>query len=372
MKLFFKIALLVTVTAVWIGCEGDYRRKAVGGLGEAVVVMDSAHFDSETADAIRNTFGRYVRTLPTAEPFFNLRFREIQNNEQLEQLKRNKNLIIAAPVDDTTNVGRFIRALLSDEVEESVRNGESFAFPLEDRWYRDQWTLILTAPDDSSLAEQIHNSEKTLTNNLLEKEFSRWREEIYDRGEQVHLSDSLWSEHGWRIRVQHDWVKNVDTTFTENGETHHFLTMRRSLPNNDRWLWVWWQDNVTDITHIDDDWINARRDSLMEEFMRGTRDSSYITTEYRRPVETESFEMNGDIAYETLGTWQMTHDAMGGPFVNMTIYDEDTQRLFMLEFGQFAPKYNKLRFVRQFRTMLRTFESDSTWEAPGNQEMAGN
>lgn len=372
MKSFITISLLLTVTVLWTACEGDYRQKAVGGFGEAVVLMDSSRFESETADAIRNTFGRGVRTLPNVEPLFDLRFREVRNNEQLEQLKRSRNLIVAAPIDDTTNVARFIRAMLSDEVEESVRRGEAFAFPLENRWYRDQWTMILTAPGDSALAEHIRNAEKTLTKNLLEREFVRWHEEIYDRGEQVHLSDSLWAEYGWKLRVQHDWVKRVDTTYTQNGETNHFLTMRRSLPSNDRWFWAWWKEDVRDIMHIDNNWINAKRDSLMEEFIRGTRDSSYVTTEYRRPVETESFDMNGYIAYETLGTWQMTHDAMGGPFVNMTIYDEDTHRLFMLEFGQFAPKYNKRRFVRQFRAMLRTFESDSTWQSSGSKAMAGN
>lgn len=372
MQSFLKISLLLIMVTIWIGCEGDYRRKAVGGLGEAVVVMDSSQFKSETADAIHDTFGKYLRTMPNAQPMFDLRFRDIQNNDQLEQIKRNRNLIIAAPIDDTTNVGRFIRAMLSDEVEESVREGESFAFPLQDRWYRDQWTVILTAQNDSVLAEQIRNSEETLTSRLMQKEFDRWKEEIYDRGEQVQLSDSLWNDYGWKIRIQHDWVKHIDTTYTEDGDTHHFLTMRRSLPNNDRWFWVWWQEDFTEITKVDNDWINTKRDSLMKEFIRGTRDSSYVTTEYRRPIETESFELNGNIAYETLGTWQMTHDAMGGPFVNMTIYDEDNRRLFMLEFGQFAPKYNKRRFVRQFRTMLRTFESDSVWTASENQAVVEN
>lgn len=372
MKSILKLSLLLIIFATWIGCEGDYRRKAAGGLGEAVVVMDSAQFESNTADAIHNTFGKYLRTMPNAEPRFDLRFRDILNNNQLEQIKRNKNIIVAAPIDDTTNVGGFIRALLSDEVEESVRQGESFAFPLHDRWYRDQWTLILTAPNDSVLAENIENSEKTLVNSLMQKEFGRWKEEIYDRGEQFQLADSLWAEHGWRMRIQHDWVKNIDTTFTENGQTIHFMTLRRELPSNSRWFWAWWKEDVKDITHIDNNWINAKRDSLMEEFIRGSRDSSYVTTEYRRPVETESFEMDGNFAYETLGIWRMTHDAMGGPFVNMTIYDRDTSRLFMLEFGQFAPKYNKRRFVRQFRTMLRTFESDSTWNTPENLSMAEN
>jgi len=369
MNSFLKTTLLLIIVAAWFGCNGDYRQEASGAIDQVFVVMDSTQFNSQTADTIRNTFGRYMQTLPNAEPMFDLNFQDFKNNSQLNRLKQYKNVIVAAPIDDSTNTARFIRALLSDKVEQQVRDGKVFAFPLHDKWYQNQWTLILTAPSDSALAKQIHNSGETLTNNLMDKNFARWRGQIYDRGEKTQLEDSLWNNHGWKIRIQHDWYKNVDTTYTHNGETNHFLTMHRQLPSNDRWFWVWWK-KTDNINYLDNDWINAKRDSLMEKWVRGSRDSSYVTTEYRRPVNTTSFKYDGDLAYETLGTWRMTHDAMGGPFVNMAVYDEGTHRLFLLEFGQFAPKYKKRRFVRQFRAMLRTFKIDSTWKGNTKKPVA--
>jgi hypothetical protein len=371
MESLFKKVLFLLLVVIWVGCEGDYRQKARGSFGEVVVLMDSSDFESQTADAIRETYGRWIQTMPGNPPKFDLKFRDFNSNEQLEELKRYKNLLIAAPIDDSTNVGKFVRALLSDEVEENVRNGNSFAFPLDDQWYRDQWSIILTAPGDSILAEKIKNSEEILTKSLIDKELDRWVLEVYDSGEQFVLEDSLWQNHGWKIRIQHDWEKNIDTTYSENGEVNHFLTMRRPLPNNDRWFWAWWKE-VDNINHVDDEWINAKRDTLMEKWIRGTRDSSYVTTARNRPHSTETFRMDGNMVYETLGIWTMTHDAMAGPFANFTIYDQQTGRLFMLEFAQFAPKYDKRRFVRQFRAMLRTFESDSTWQENTNKTVAEN
>jgi hypothetical protein len=372
MRTFLKISTLLLIAIIWVACEGDYRQKARGGFGEAVVIMDSTQWTSETANAIRETYGRSIMTLPTPEPLFNLRFRDFTTNDEQERLKRFKNVIIAAPINDSTNTAKWIRALLSDDVESQVRNGETFAFPLQNHWYKDQWTMVLTAPSDTALARQIDNSEKKLTDNLLNKEFQRWNEEVYEQGEKVELADSIWTNHGWKIRIQHDWLKNIDTTYTENGEESHFLTMRRVLPENNRWFWAWWKDDVKDISYLDNNWINTKRDSLMKTWIRGSRDSSYVTTEYRRPVETEVFEMNGDLTHETLGTWRMTNDAMGGPFVNLTIYDDEADRLYMLEFGQFAPKFEKRRFVRQFRMMLRSFSIDSTWQGPMNKPVEGN
>jgi len=264
-----------------------------------------------------------------------------------------------------------MRALLSDDVEQQVRNNESFAFPIKDQWYRDQWLMLLSAPSDSALAQQIRNSQETLIDNLIDKELQRHTLQIYDRGEQFALEDSLWQNHGWNIRVQHDWVKNLDTTYIDNGEQAHFLTMRRPLPENDRWFWAWWK-KVENINDVDDEWINTKRDSLNRQWIRGSREKSYVTTAYNRPHETETFRMDNDLVYETLGVWTMTNDAMAGPFVNFTIYDKETSRLFMLEFAQFAPKYNKRRFVREFRAMLRTFESDSTWQGNTNRAVAEN
>ncbi|NGP86979.1 DUF4837 family protein [Fodinibius halophilus] len=373
MKEIGKVASILLLTVIWIGCEGDYRQKASGSFGQVIVVMDSADFESNTAEALRQTFGGWTQTIPGKPPRFDLSFRDFDSNEQLDRLKKFRNIIIAAPIDDSTNVSEFMRALLSDDVERKVRDGEAFAFPLKDQWYRDQWLLLLSAPSDTALATQIKNSQKTLVDNLIDKELNRWTAEIYERGEQFALEDSLWQNHGWKIRVQHDWIKSIDTTYTDNGDQANFLTMRRPLPNNDRWFWAWWK-KVDNINHVDDSWINTKRDSLNKKWFEGSsnRRDSYVTTAYKRPHETETFRMNGNFVYETRGVWRMTEDAMAGPFVNFTVYDKETSRLFMLEFAQFAPKYDKRKFVRQFRAMLRTFESDSTWQANSQKSMATN
>lgn len=356
MKSTLKSLLAFTlITLFVVSCGGDYRKRAQGQMGHVVVVMDSASWQSKTADAIRNTFGKEMETLPNLEPRYDLKFVDFSSREKLDQLKQMKNIIFAAPIDQKSDVGNFVRAILSDPIKERVRSGENFAFPLENKWYRDQWTLILTSTNDSTLAQKIENSGTSLVDNLDKVERRRWTEDIYERGEKVGIEDSLWDNHGWKIRVQHDYQLHIDTT--------NFVTLRRYMAKNDRWIWAWWKNDVTDISMVDKDWINHMRDSLMEKWVRGTRDSSYVTTEYRRPVKTRTYMMNGYYTYETRGTWRMTNDFMGGPFVNYTIYDEDTHRLFMVEFSQFAPKYDKRRFVRQFEAMGHTFRADSTYNA---------
>ncbi|MEX0773330.1 MAG: DUF4837 family protein [Balneolales bacterium] len=353
MKNTLTVTLLLLFLGGLVACESDFRRPAQGSFSEVLVVMDSTQWNSSTADAIRETFGSEIMTLPRPEERYDLRFMTLRTNNDLEFAKRHKNAIFVAPIDEESNVGSYIRATLSEDVKDRVRREQNFAFPLENRWYSNQWTLILSSSDDEKLASKIRASEQLLVGNLNEVEIERWKRDIYRRGEQVNLSDSLISEHGFSIRVQHDYSLNIETT--------DFVSLRRPMVENDRWIWVWWKEGVENIDHVDADWINAKRDSLQEKYIRGSRDSSYVQTEYRRPVETTLTQLNGRDAFETRGTWRMENDLMGGPFLNYTIYDDVQNRLYIMEFAQFAPRHSKRRFVYQFEAMANTFDTDSTF-----------
>jgi len=343
-------------------CRGDYRQKAVGPVDEVIVVMDSDQWESETAEAIRESFGRLIKTMPLPrEPIYKLTFKDFKSNSELEQLKGFRNIIVAAPLGDVTNVAQLVSGMLSSDIRERVQQEKSFAIPLQNHWARDQWTMILTSVSDEKLADKIRKHENDLVSHLMEREFRQRTEQIYRKGEQVALADSLWENHGWRVRLQHDYVQLFDSI--------QLVMFRRYLPDNNRWIWAWWQDNVEHSDAINPGWINATRDSLMEILVQGERDGSHVVTDYRQPVETREIDTSSRLTgFETMGVWRMTNDFMGGPFVHFIYYDPETRRLFMVEYAQFAPRVSKRRFIRQFQAMGRTFESDSTWNERKNAD----
>lgn len=347
------VGLLIVLFGAVIACEGDYRKNAVGPLSEVLIVMDSTMWDSQTAQALRETFGGEIFTLPRPEQRYDLRFQSLRTQRDLDRAQSHRSVIFASPINDRNHTAGFMRSTLSDDILERIRDGRNFSFPLRDRWYRDQWTLFLSASSDEELARKIRENEQSLLNSLNQVEITRWQHQIYRRGEQRNVADSLLANHGFSIRVQHDYIVNVDTT--------GFVTMRRFLPDNDRWIWFWYSDEIASREEFDavsQEWINETRDAILERRIRGTRSQSYVQTEYRRPIETRKMMLNGHIAYETRGTWQMINDLMGGPFLNYMIWDEDNQRVIMMEFAQFAPRYNKRRFVYQFEGMAHTLVID--------------
>ncbi len=361
-SLFIAVALVITLFLA--NCDFEqYRGEAVGAFGDVIVIMDSTRYESQTAEAIRSTFGRYIYTIPDAPRRYDLRFRSFATNSQLERLQQFKNIIIAAPIDAESNAGELIRTLLGQNAEQAVRAGNQFAFIRQGVWYDNQWVLILTAPSDEALASRIQQEGERLTESLLQKELQRWIVQVYDRGEQFEIEEHLWQDYGWMIRVKHDWYSHLDTTYVENGTTKHFFTLQRITRENDRRFWAWWVNQPVDLDTLTVEGIYDLRDQITRQWIRGSEPNAYSAIEFRRPVITDTLTIDGHTAYETLGTWRLVNAAMGGPFVNMLIYDEETERLFMLEFFQFAPDVDQRPYVRQFRAMLRTFESDSTFSA---------
>src|SRR5690554_6925404 len=110
----FKILSICSIIAALFltACSGDYRELADGNTREMVVVMDSTKWNGEVGEAIRETFGKLVFTLPNPEPNYNLIFRDFRTQTQLDRIKRHKNLLFVATIDEQTGTGNQVRGFL--------------------------------------------------------------------------------------------------------------------------------------------------------------------------------------------------------------------------------------------------------------------
>lgn len=344
--------LFIFFTFLSVGCSGDFRPTAKGELDTIIVIADTTQPNSsDLYEALMETFGRPLETVPSYEPTYRIIIENPATEQELERFKERTNVIIAAPLDENSNPGSLLRSMLNEELEGQVRSNEAFAFPIKELWAKNQWILLLSSTTHEELAGHIRNNGEQLIQRLIDSELDRRVEEIYGKGEQTVLSDSMLQKYGWSVRMQHDYFQTMDTT--------QFVQFKRILADNERWMWAWWADDFVDPGQITPEWINTTRDDLMKRYIQGRREGSYIQTEYRRVVNTTRIEHESLLAFETLGTWRMENDFMGGPFVNFVYYDADASILYMIEYGQFAPNVGKRRFVRQFRTMGRTFTTET-------------
>ena len=71
-----------------------------------------------------------------------------------------------------------------------------------------------------------------------------------------------------------------------------------------------------------------------------------------RPIVADTVNLGGRFAIETRGTWRMTGDLMGGPFVSYAFYDEDQGRFYLIDGMVYAPNDAKREFLRRFNDVV--------------------
>ena len=362
--LFAVAALFAAALGVLAGCEAVAgQARAVGDVEEITVVTDSATWEGPVGEAIRAELGRPIATLPGNQGAFKLNVQPL-TQRFFDQLKLRRAVVFAAPVDAEGEIGDFIRARLGEGGVEQVRAGGVAAFNLRpDLWARDQLVVIATASSERELAREFLQRGPALREafNALARENTT--REMFSRLRQEDLEQELLASQGYRVQVQHDYVRVQDTTASAGGLDGQFVRYRRVLSDTWRDFFVFAVDGVETLPPPAE--VDRITNDLLETFARGTLDSSYVQTDDQRPETTDAAEIAGRPARETRGFWYMTNDVMGGGYVRYAFVDPETDRLYVYYGMVFAPdrRLDKRAFLRQMEAVAYTFRTEADLEA---------
>lgn len=344
-----------------VGCEGDYRPRAIGKEGEVTVVMDSSLWTGEVGDALRENITPWIETLPVTERYFEIRHMELTSERTYNRIQKLKNVIIVGALSDSTNETRFLRRRLTDQAEQAVMDGQTAVVAKPNLWRRSQRIYYVTAATSDGLVQALENQGRNIRSTFKEVTLERMKREMYEDERQVGLEDSLMNRHGFAVNLQSDYLVAIDSV----SESRGFVWLRRLLAKTRREFFVYYVDDMSP-DEITPEWIYETRDSLTRKYMQGNV-SGFARIDYRRPLETRQISFLDRYAYDSQGLWYMVTPTEtegkfqpiggGGPFVNYTFYDQATDRVYMLDGSVFAPGFDKLQFVRQMEVMARTFRT---------------
>jgi hypothetical protein len=348
----------VLIVAVLIGCgSSDFRPKAVGEEGEIVIVMDSTDWSGSIGEAIKETIGQFIGTLPAPERQFDLRQVDLVTERDLEMARRQKNVIFVASLSDTTNEARYIKNVFDSTAQQAIRDGGGAAVARRDIFRRDQQIYYITGTDEADVVNVIHSRSDELSRAFNDITRQRLSEDMFDRGRQVEVEEYLMDTHDFAVNVQHDYLVAVDTT--------NFVWLRRILPETWRSLFVYYVEDANPAV-LTPEWIYNTRDSLTRRYVQGNL-GGWVEVDRReiQPLENENIDFLGRYGYETRGLWQMlglgngeiVQFGMGGPFLNYTFYDRGSGRIYMIDGMVFAPGYSKREFLRQLEVIAHTFRT---------------
>ena len=376
-RLWWTLVLSLAPLLLFGGCEGDYRPRAVGPEGEITVVMDSSLWTGAPGEALRENVTPWVQTLPVSERYFQIRHLELTSERTYERIQDMKNVIIAAPLSDSSNETSFLRRRLSDEAEQAILDGQRAVVSKPNLWRRSQRIYYVSAATPEALAETFRNQGSQIRSTFMDVTLQRMEQNMYEGASgRSAVEDTLLERHGFTLNIQSDFQLAVDTATATEG----FVWLRRILAKTRREFFVYYAENVSP-DQITPEWIYSIRDSLTQKHLRGNV-QGHVQIDYRRALETEQISFLDRYGYETRGLWYMVTTVEGsdevrpvgggGPFVNYTFYDQATDRVYMLDGSVFAPDFDKLDFIRQMEVMARTFRTAAEIQSSEDRSVASD
>ena len=103
----------------------------------------------------------------------------------------------------------------------------------------------------------------------------------------------------------------------------------------------------------------ALRDKVMADNIPGAHEGSVMRTNHEF-VWTKNIRVRDDVAMEARGLWEMSKEAMGGPFISHSRIDTVNNRIIVVEGFVYAPDKMKRTMIRRLEAALYTLELPKT------------
>lgn len=336
--------IIISISALMISC--DSQKPAKGFEDEIYVVADSVEYE-QLLPALQATFEKEIFT-PQPEKLFTLKR---INVSQLESNQRIKNIIITAPLNSGSRTSQYIQAIVDSSIESKLVNDSNFIAYKYDLWAKNQIVAVLSSNTIGELNKKIFNNSDDLLYAFQKKSDERLFNNLYNPTyERKDVEGKFLRDYGWVIYVQADFVVAVEKPEDK------FIWLRRSPGTEmERWIFIHWIDNATP-DYLTQDSIKVIRDRVTKKYYQTSDDASYVVVASDNFVVNE-INFNGRYALFTQGLWELNIKGMGGPFVNYFFYDEDTQRIYMIDGSLYAPRYYKRNLIQQMDVTLQSFRT---------------
>lgn len=319
------------------GCQ--HKPATIGSFDKIIVLADSLLW-RQVEDDVRAALEVETMT-PQPEAIFKISQR---SPEDLGDLTRYTNLLLIGTLQSQGHTKELLDKLLNDESKKRVEMDSSFFFQKKNAWARDQMLAVLVAKDVPTLKKQIQTHKDLIFRVFDDNTQNIVSASLYYSFEQKDIEKKFLQEHGWTVRVQHDYIVAIDSSEAR------FVWLRRMGPQ--RWFSVYWEP-VADPSILSKEWMLAKRDSLAKQFYEG----DFVYQDDGLKVTEKDIDFNGRFAIQLDGIWQNKKLVVGGPFRSIGFYNKSDGRIYLIDCAVLAPGRKKWPFMRQLIAMANTFKT---------------
>lgn len=335
LKFIFSIAVL---SSVLFSCSNnDEENKMLmsisGNPGEVIFVTTTNQWKGKIGETIQSHFLKPVYGMPQDEPLFNV----IQTNKS-----------------DFDRIFQTFRNVVLIEIDTN-RYSEGEVTYHKNAWANGQLVIRVIASSRDELIDIFNQNASQMIHTIQAKEFNRLYAKYKhkpNKGIQEKLKKELQIEAvipKEAVLASHDdkhaWVR-IEREKLKGGYQHQIsqglLIFKYPYRQKQQFL---------------DSNLFALRDSILQAYIPGPSDGSYMTTEYRYyPPVTKEINYQDHFAKEIHGLWRMENNFMGGPMATYFVLNEDEGMIYCFSGYAFAPQFNKREYYREIESIARSIQ----------------
>ncbi len=327
--IFLSILLLITACAGEKHPNGQRRSKASlltptssGNPYEVMVVADDSVYNGYAGKALKTILDRPLLGLPQAEEQF--------HKSHITQKNFNK----------ITNIFRnIVRINISPDFTKAKMKVE------HDAHSTPQLIITIQGPNQVIVSQYITEHTRDITSLITSQEINT-------------AANNLYYEHNVKFAKK---VKEMfDCDFYIPVDINKMKTGKDFIWASDDGLSVIQNICIYSLPYVSEKMLTrnpyiALRDKVMADNIPGAHEGSVMRTNHEF-VWTKNIRVRDDVAMEARGLWEMSKEAMGGPFVSHSRIDTINNRIIVVEGFVYAPDKMKRTMIRRLEAALYTLD----------------
>lgn len=315
--LFFLLIILVLI----FSCkkkDDTIPRKTTGAINTISVIIDDQLWNGEVGDSVRNKFASPVIGLPQEEPLFTINQYPAKLMEGF--MTDSRNIIV-------------------------IKKGEKNNFLIKkDQYASPQNVFHISGKTGGDIIAIIQKHSQEIIKLIRETEI----EECQKINKKTLLEPKIITDK-FHITLE------VPTSYQYVIQEENFIWLKKEIISGNTSLLLY-QVPINALKKGNNIVSNIikMRDSIGGLYIHGKEPNTDLITEEAYAPYFFKIKLDGKMAYETKGTWELKNDFMSGPFINYAIIDEEHNRVLVLEGFSYAPSKEKRDLMHELESIIKS------------------
>ena len=292
-----------------------------GAINEVVIVMDEPIWNGAGGDSLRLSLSKEVPGISWSEPLFDVI--QINSTAFSRIFKTHRNLVI-------------------------VQKGQQSKVYFDTKTYaQNQWLCIVEYQKIDDLPKLLGQYAPIMAYQIGQKEKERYTAILPPKKQSEALSKGFNLNFG----LPNEYKPVLDT--------NRFYWFEYNPPDKEIIKGIFVYEYLS-TSSFNSNTILSARDSVLQQFVFGSSEGSYMTTERLYPPRISTYTHSAIEGLKVKGLWKMQNAFMGGAFVSHFLNDTINDRVLVIEGFLFNPGKDKRNSLQELEWLISDFKIQSS------------